>query len=121
MKRKKLLSPVFKSHVMETLKFGESSLTTVGWQDGASPTLPVFVRWEPKEEPRFFSLLLNQSLKTILDETDRIAGKQRGVSSNPIVLRVCSPNAVPLTLVDTPGLTRIAVEGQPPDIESKIK
>ncbi len=59
--------------------------------------------------------------QTIIEETDRIAGKQRGVSSNPIVLRISSPTTVPLTLVDTPGLTRIAVEGQPADIESQIK
>lgn len=59
--------------------------------------------------------------QTIVDETDRIAGKQRGVSSQPIILRVSSPNAVPLTLVDTPGLTRVAVDNQPADVESKIK
>ncbi len=49
---------------------------------------------------------------TIEEETVRLAGKGKGVANAPIVLRVHSPTTIPLTLVDTPGLTRIAVSEQ---------
>ncbi|KAM9952938.1 hypothetical protein ACTFIR_007994 [Dictyostelium discoideum] len=54
-------------------------------------------------------------------ETERIAGPNKDISSEPIVLKIYSPKVVPLTLVDLPGLTRLAIEDQPPDIEEKIK
>ena len=59
--------------------------------------------------------------RTISEETDRIAGRNRGVSKEPLILRIHSPDSIPLTLVDTPGLTRIAVGGQPADIEDQIR
>ncbi|KAN0006787.1 hypothetical protein ACTFIU_004978 [Dictyostelium citrinum] len=54
-------------------------------------------------------------------ETERIAGPNKDISSEPIVLKIYSPKVIPLTLVDLPGLTRVAIEDQPPDIEEKIK
>lgn len=59
--------------------------------------------------------------RTIEQETDRLAGKGKGVRNTPIVLRVHSPNTIPLTLVDTPGLTRVAISEQPADIEQQIR
>nr|ANM86800.1 dynamin-related protein 1 [Stygiella incarcerata] len=56
----------------------------------------------------------------IRDRTNQICGPS-GISSNPIVVKVFSPNVVPLTLVDLPGLTRIATHGQPQDIVSQIE
>ncbi|KAM9982607.1 hypothetical protein ACTFIZ_007124 [Dictyostelium cf. discoideum] len=54
-------------------------------------------------------------------ETERIAGPNKDISSESIVLKIYSPKVIPLTLVDLPGLTRVAIEDQPPDIEEKIK
>jgi hypothetical protein len=54
-------------------------------------------------------------------ETDRRAGKNKGVSAEPILLKIFSPNVLNLTLVDTPGMTRIPVGDQPPDIEDQIR
>ncbi|KAK5582902.1 hypothetical protein RB653_004491 [Dictyostelium firmibasis] len=54
-------------------------------------------------------------------ETERIAGPNKDISSEPIVLKIYSPKVIPLTLVDLPGLTRVAIEDQPPNIEEKIK
>ncbi|XP_051570856.1 dynamin-2 isoform X3 [Myxocyprinus asiaticus] len=54
-------------------------------------------------------------------ETDRITGSNKGISPIPINLRVYSPNVLNLTLIDLPGMTKIAVGDQPPDIEHQIR
>ncbi|XP_035804967.1 dynamin-2-like isoform X4 [Amphiprion ocellaris] len=54
-------------------------------------------------------------------ETDRITGSNKGISSIPINLRVYSPNVLNLTLIDLPGMTKVAVGDQPPDIEHQIR
>ncbi|KAH9620829.1 hypothetical protein KSS87_015136 [Heliosperma pusillum] len=52
---------------------------------------------------------------TDFDETDRETGHGRGISSVPIHL------IVNLTLVDLPGLTKVAVDGQPDSIVQDIE
>lgn len=63
--------------------------------------------------------------KEIQDETDRVTGKTKQISPIPIHLSIYSPNVVNLTLIDLPGLTKVAVEGQPDtiveDIESMVR
>ncbi|XP_064649941.1 dynamin-1-like isoform X6 [Lineus longissimus] len=59
--------------------------------------------------------------KEIEDETDRATGANKGISSIPINLRVYSPNVLNLTLIDLPGMTKVAVGDQPPDIEIQIR
>ncbi|KAL0276132.1 UNVERIFIED_CONTAM: hypothetical protein PYX00_003775 [Menopon gallinae] len=54
-------------------------------------------------------------------ETDRVTGSNKGISNIPINLRVYSPNVLNLTLIDLPGLTKVPVGDQPPDIEQQIK
>ncbi|GJQ72967.1 shi [Trypoxylus dichotomus] len=54
-------------------------------------------------------------------ETDRVTGNNKGISNIPINLRVYSPNVLNLTLIDLPGLTKVPIGDQPPDIESQIK
>ncbi|KAL7403548.1 hypothetical protein ABVT39_002093 [Epinephelus coioides] len=54
-------------------------------------------------------------------ETDRITGSNKGISAIPINLRVYSPNVLNLTLIDLPGMTKVAVGDQPPDIEHQIR
>ncbi|PRP80825.1 dynamin-2 [Planoprotostelium fungivorum] len=61
-------------------------------------------------------------------ETERTTGKNKGISTEPILLRIYSPNVLPLTLVDTPGMTRVPVDArftpggdQPPDIEQRLR
>ncbi len=73
----------------------------------------------------------------IESETTRETGSNKGISKNPITLRVYSPHGEPvtvvvdimvifffhdisvmdLTLIDLPGLTKVPVGDQPPDIE----
>ncbi|XP_066376521.1 phragmoplastin DRP1E-like [Miscanthus floridulus] len=63
--------------------------------------------------------------KEIQDETDRLTGKTKQISPVPIHLSIYSPHVVNLTLIDLPGLTKVAVEGQPEsivqDIESMVR
>ncbi|KAF3330349.1 dynamin-related protein 1E-like protein [Carex littledalei] len=59
--------------------------------------------------------------KEIQDETDRITGKSKQISPVPIQLSIYSPNVVNLTLIDLPGLTKVAVEGQPDSIVEDIE
>ncbi|XP_053084239.1 dynamin-3 isoform X14 [Pangasianodon hypophthalmus] len=54
-------------------------------------------------------------------ETDRITGSNKGISPIPINLRVYSPNVLNLTLIDLPGMTKVAVGDQPQDIEHQIR
>ncbi|CAM0150626.1 unnamed protein product [Urochloa decumbens] len=59
--------------------------------------------------------------KEIADETDRATGRTKQISTVPIYLSIYSPNVVNLTLIDLPGLTKVAVEGQPDSIVHDIE
>ncbi|XP_046448861.1 dynamin-like isoform X13 [Daphnia pulex] len=59
--------------------------------------------------------------KEIEADTDRLTGTNKGISNLPINLRVYSPHVLNLTLIDLPGLTKIAVGDQPIDIEMQIR
>ncbi|KAF9689231.1 hypothetical protein SADUNF_Sadunf01G0070100 [Salix dunnii] len=59
--------------------------------------------------------------REIQDETDRETGRSKQISSVPIHLSIYSPNVVNLTLIDLPGLTKVAVEGQPDSIVQDIE
>ncbi|KAF1862409.1 hypothetical protein Lal_00026942 [Lupinus albus] len=59
--------------------------------------------------------------KEISDETDRETGRSKQISTVPIHLSIYSPNVVNLTLIDLPGLTKVAVEGQSDSIVQDIE
>jgi len=52
--------------------------------------------------------------------TDEIAGSNKGIIDNPIILTVYSPSCPNLTLIDLPGVTRVPMKGsdQGEDIEA---
>lgn len=54
-------------------------------------------------------------------ETERISGINKGISDEPIHLKIFSPHVVNLTLVDLPGITKVPVGDQPKDIEIQIR
>nr|XP_020459037.1 dynamin-3 isoform X2 [Monopterus albus] len=54
-------------------------------------------------------------------ETCRLIGSNKGISAVPINLRIYSPHVLNLTLVDLPGITKVPVGDQPPDIEYQIR
>uniref|UniRef100_A0A8C1WV28 Dynamin-1-like protein n=1 Tax=Cyprinus carpio TaxID=7962 RepID=A0A8C1WV28_CYPCA len=57
----------------------------------------------------------------IENETERISGNNKGISDEPIQLKIFSPHVVNLTLVDLPGITKVPVGDQPKDIELQIR
>ena len=52
---------------------------------------------------------------------DAIAGKNVGISDTLISLQITAQGVPNLTLIDLPGITRIAVEGQPKDIGDQVR
>ncbi|KOB66120.1 Uncharacterized protein OBRU01_22251, partial [Operophtera brumata] len=60
----------------------------------------------------------DQIRQEIERETDRMAGSNKGISPEPISLKIFSTRVVNLTLVDLPGITK--VRDQPEDIENQI-
>uniref|UniRef100_A0A673BYS4 Dynamin-1-like protein n=1 Tax=Sphaeramia orbicularis TaxID=375764 RepID=A0A673BYS4_9TELE len=72
----------------------------------------------------FFSLpelYFEEIRREIEAETERISGNNKGISDEPIHLKVFSPHVVNLTLVDLPGITKVPVGDQPKDIEIQIR
>lgn len=54
-------------------------------------------------------------------ETDRVTGKNKGISNKSINLKIFSPYVLNLTLVDLPGITKVPTGDQPDDIEDQIR
>lgn len=69
------------------------------------------------------SAQLTQIRDAIHEATEARAGRQKGVSADPIFLRIFSPHVPNLSLVDLPGLTMTALtdQGQPRDIKQQIR
>ena len=69
-------------------------------------------------ERRFFDF--TEIRDEIASETEKVAGVNKGISLDPIRLRIFSPHVLNLTLIDLPGITRVPVGDQPEDIEKQI-
>ncbi|KAJ8006510.1 hypothetical protein DPEC_G00107990 [Dallia pectoralis] len=63
----------------------------------------------------------NEIRQEIENETERISGTNKGISDEPIHLKIFSPHVANLTLVDLPGITKVPVGDQPKDIEVQIR
>nr|XP_046240532.1 interferon-induced GTP-binding protein Mx isoform X1 [Scatophagus argus]XP_046240533.1 interferon-induced GTP-binding protein Mx isoform X2 [Scatophagus argus] len=59
--------------------------------------------------------------KKIREAQDEMAGVGVGISEDLISLEVASPDVPDLTLIDLPGIARVAVKGQPENIGDQIK
>ena len=53
-------------------------------------------------------------------DTDRRAGKNKGISPEPIIVKIFSRTVVDLTLVDLPGMTKVPTGDQQHNIEQVI-
>ncbi|EFH64394.1 hypothetical protein ARALYDRAFT_338323 [Arabidopsis lyrata subsp. lyrata] len=58
--------------------------------------------------------------EAIRKATDAIAGSGKGVSDTPLTLHVMKAGVPNLTMIDLPGIVRIAVDGQPENIYEQI-
>ncbi|KAJ8380073.1 hypothetical protein SKAU_G00008510 [Synaphobranchus kaupii] len=59
--------------------------------------------------------------KEIEEETARTSGDNKGISPDPIHVKIFSPHVLNLTLVDLPGITKVPVGDQPEDIEAQVQ
>ncbi|XP_065278695.1 interferon-induced GTP-binding protein Mx2-like [Emys orbicularis] len=81
-----------------------------------------------ENEIRLFTKIRTEFQKwgKILDDSaltaqDAMAGEGVGISQELISLEISSPNVPDLTLIDLPGIARVAVGNQPQDIGEQIK
>nr|CAB3239228.1 dynamin-1-like protein [Phallusia mammillata] len=63
----------------------------------------------------------NEIKHEIQQETDRLGGTNKGICTDPIRLKIFSPNVLNLTLVDLPGIIKVPVGDQPDDIEQQVR
>jgi dynamin 1-like protein len=68
---------------------------------------------------RFYDF--NQIREEISRETERITGRNKGISNKSIHLKIFSPHVLNLTLVDLPGITKVPTGDQPEDVEEQIR
>ena len=61
---------------------------------------------------------VREAIESATEKDPKCANK--GISKVPINLTIFSPNVLNLTLIDLPGMTRVAVGDQPPDINEQI-
>lgn len=52
----------------------------------------------------------NQVRREIENETESVAGMNKGISTSPIIVKIFSPNVVDLNLVDLPGITKVTLQ-----------
>jgi vacuolar protein sorting-associated protein 1 len=58
-----------------------------------------------------------KEVKRMIEElTDKVCGKSKNIIDNPIILNVHSSSCPNLTLVDLPGITKVPIDDQPPNI-----
>lgn len=57
----------------------------------------------------------------IINETNKLAGRDKAITDKPISLVIYSQNLIDLTLVDLPGLTKVPIKDQAKDIENQIR
>ncbi|KAM9475134.1 dynamin-1-like protein isoform 1-T2 [Clarias gariepinus] len=60
-------------------------------------------------------------IRTEIEEETERTTNNKGISAEPIHLKIFSPNVLNLTLVDLPGITKVPVGDQPEDIETQVQ
>jgi len=83
---------------------------------GSDPDYAIFLH---KPNVRFTDF--KEVEREIVHDTERVTGKDKGISRIPINLKVYSNRVVDLTLVDLPGITRVPIGDQPDNIEELIR
>lgn len=78
-----------------------------------------WAEFEHKPGEKFYDFL--KVKEEIEIDTDKICGRNKGISKVPITIKIYSQKVVDLTLVDLPGITKVATGDQPPDIEQQIQ
>uniref|UniRef100_A0A915DBZ9 Dynamin GTPase n=1 Tax=Ditylenchus dipsaci TaxID=166011 RepID=A0A915DBZ9_9BILA len=100
-------------HLVHVPLNGQLRNTSKGFQNGD------WAVFEHKPERVFTDFeLVRQEIE---EETDRLTGRNKGISPTPINLKIYSHKVVNLSLVDLPGITKLPIGDQPADIEVQIR
>ncbi|NXE23519.1 MX protein, partial [Ardeotis kori] len=86
--------------------------------------IPASQAWKGKISYRYISMELQNSSeveRAIREAQDVVAGTKGAISGELISLEIQSPDVPDLTLIDLPGIARVAVGDQPKDIGEQIK
>lgn len=80
---------------------------------------PAYGIFKGEEEKKFTDF--NEIREKIENLTNKICGNNKNIVDDPIILQIFSHNCPDLTVIDLPGITRIAIGGQDKDIEKVTK
>ncbi|KAF1484115.1 Interferon-induced GTP-binding protein Mx, partial [Megadyptes antipodes antipodes] len=85
--------------------------------------IPATQEWKGKICYRHISIELQNAsdVEKAIREQDIVAGTRGAISGELISLEIQSPDVPDLTLIDLPGIARVAVGNQPKDIGEQIK
>lgn len=72
---------------------------------GAQPNVEEWAQFLHKKSKIFTDF--DEVRKEIEEETGRMAGHNKAICSEPIILKIFSPKVLNLTLVDLPGITKV--------------
>lgn len=121
--------PSVQSHDMNDLELGESidqqlsydvdRTQTTSTDDNANNSLEEWGEFLHLSNQKFYDFTEIQ--QEIIRDTNRITGHNKGINSTPIHLKIYSPHVLSLTMVDLPGIAKVAVGDQPLDIEEQIR
>lgn len=121
--------PSVQSHDMNDLELGESidqqlsydvdRTQTASTDDNANNSLEEWGEFLHLPNQKFYDFTEIQ--QEIIRDTNRITGHNKGINSTPIHLKIYSPHVLSLTMVDLPGIAKVAVGDQPLDIEEQIR
>ncbi|KAK4486459.1 hypothetical protein RD792_009139 [Penstemon davidsonii] len=114
-----------KSSVLESL----AGITLPRGQ-GICTRVPLIMRLQnhPDPQPQIFLQFNGKTVPTdegqisdaISKATEEVAGKGKGISNTPLTLVVKKKGVPDLTMVDLPGITRVAILDQPEDIYEQV-
>ena len=85
----------------------------------ASENIEPWAKFEEVPNKKFTNF--QEVKETINFLTDKICGQKKNIIDKPIVLNIFSHTCPDLTMVDLPGITRIPIDGQDPEIEKVTK
>lgn len=77
-----------------------------------------YAEFSHKPNERFYDFI--KVKEEIEAQTNKIAGKNKGVTSVPIIIKIYAKDVIDLTLVDLPGICKNPTGDQPLDIEQQI-
>uniref|UniRef100_A0A4W5RKI4 Dynamin-type G domain-containing protein n=1 Tax=Hucho hucho TaxID=62062 RepID=A0A4W5RKI4_9TELE len=105
-----------KSSVLETL-----SGVALPRGTGIVTRCPLQLHYKTDKQTNNRQVLFHQYFPIDLTAQNVLAGKGVGICEDLITLKITSSTVCDLSLIDLPGITRVAVKGQPDDIGAHIK